>query len=142
MRHSLSLGSGILEMWILLLASLLSGCVQYDVGVSTTSHSQGGSMQHKLEEQLAQWRLSSGMAKPIERRAQQHTRQTRAVEPKNSVTIPFNNGAEHQEAEVQQIFNSSKKNSETVTKLQQMNCQIFGSPESGSEQHYSYCGIG
>lgn len=120
MRHSLvwDLARSRL-VWILLLASLLlSGCVQYDVGVNFDNPHRGEIVQHiKLGERLTSFSGDSAQEwlNSIERRAQQLQGKTKRSNQEVTVTIPFNNGAEL-EAKFNEFFNSTdKKNSETVT---------------------------
>lgn len=106
-------------VWIMLLASLLlSGCVQYDVGVNFDNPHRGEIVQHiKLGERLTSFSGDSAQEwlNSIERRAQQLQGKTKRSNQEVTVTIPFNNGAEL-EAKFNEFFNSTgKKNSETVT---------------------------
>lgn len=102
-------------LWVILLASLLlSGCVEYDVGVNFESQTHGEIVQHiQLGEQLRsfssltvqQW-LDS-----VKRRTQQVGGKSKRIsEQEMVVTIPFNNGAELEE-KFNQFFNpvESKK---------------------------------
>ena len=106
-------------VWVMLLASLLlSGCVQYDVGVNFDNPHRGEIVQHiKLGERLTSFSGDSAQEwlNSIERRAQQLQGKTKRSNQEVTVTIPFNNGAEL-EAKFNEFFNSTgKKNSETVT---------------------------
>ncbi|MBD2039423.1 DUF3153 domain-containing protein [Microcoleus sp. FACHB-672] len=102
-------------LWVIFLASLLlSGCVEYDVGVNFESQTHGEIVQHiQLGEQLRsfssltvqQW-LDS-----VKRRTQQLGGKTQRISEREMlVTIPFNNGAEL-EKKFNQFFNlvDSKK---------------------------------
>jgi Protein of unknown function (DUF3153) len=89
-------------LWLVLLASLLlSGCVQYDVGVNFDNSNHGELVQHiKLGERLTSF---SGdyvyeWLNSIERRARKLEGKTRRISPEEIiVTIPFSNGQELQE---------------------------------------------
>jgi len=107
-------------VWSIFLASslLLSGCVQYDVGVKFNNPNHGEIVQHiKLGE-----RLTSFSGEPvqewlnsIESRAEQLQGRTKRSNQEITVTIPFNNGAEL-EAKFNEFFNpTGKKNSHSVT---------------------------
>ena len=84
---------------VLLLASvLLSGCVQYQVGINFDNPNQGEIVQHiKLGERLTSFSSDSVAAwlDSIERRARQLQGKAKRLSNKEvTVTIPFNNGAE------------------------------------------------
>ncbi|MDZ7958302.1 MAG: DUF3153 domain-containing protein [Aulosira sp. DedQUE10] len=97
-------------LWVVLLASLLlSGCVQYDVGVNFSNSNHGELVQHiKLGERLTSF---SGdyvyeWLNSIERRARKLEGKTRRISPEEViVTIPFTNGQELQE-KFNEFFNS------------------------------------
>jgi hypothetical protein len=107
-------------VWLVLLASLLlSGCVQYDVGVNFDNPHKGEIVQHiKLGERLTSFSGDSAQEwlDSIERRTQQLQGKTKRLSNQEiSVTIPFNNGAELEE-KFNEFFNpTGKKNSESVT---------------------------
>lgn len=106
-------------LWLMLLASLLlSGCVQYEVGVNFDNPNHGEIVQHiKLEERLASFSGDSAQEwlNSIERRARQLQGKTKRSNQEVTVTIPFNNGAEL-EAKFNEFFNpTGKKNSELAT---------------------------
>jgi hypothetical protein len=91
--------------WFVLLASvLLTGCVQYDVGVNFDNSNHGELVQHiKLGERLTSF---SGdyvyeWLNSIERRARKLEGKSKRISPEEiTVTIPFSNGQE-----LQQKFN-------------------------------------
>ncbi|OUL23614.1 hypothetical protein BV378_20910 [Nostoc sp. RF31YmG] len=97
-------------LWMVLLASLLlSGCVQYDVGVNFDNSNHGELVQHiKLGERLTSF---SGdyvyeWLNSIERRARKLEGKTRRISPEEIiVTVPFSNGQELQE-KFNEFFNS------------------------------------
>jgi hypothetical protein len=111
-------------LWVILLASLLlSGCVNYEVGVNFEGEHKGKIVQHiQLGEQLTNFSNSQAQewVKSIERRAQQLEGKTKRLSNQDIiVTIPFNSGAEL-ESKFNQFFNpvvkegSSSKTVETV----------------------------
>jgi len=111
-------------LWVILLASLLlSGCVNYEVGVNFEGEHRGKIVQHiQLGEQLTNFSNSQAQewVKSIERRAQQLEGKTKRLSNQDIiVTIPFNSGAEL-ESKFNQFFNpvvnkgSSSKTVETV----------------------------
>ncbi|MBD2209337.1 DUF3153 domain-containing protein [Nostoc linckia FACHB-104] len=89
-------------LWVVVLASLLlTGCVQYDVGVNFSNSNHGELVQHiKLGERLTSF---SGdyvyeWLNSIERRARKLEGKTKRISPEEViVTIPFTNGQELQE---------------------------------------------
>ncbi len=93
---------------ILLSALLLSGCVQYDVGVNFEGQHRGTIAQHiKLGEQLTSFSNEQAIEwlRSIERRAQQLQGKTKRLSNEEIVvTIPFNNGKEL-ESKFNQFFN-------------------------------------
>ncbi|WP_225896370.1 DUF3153 domain-containing protein [Amazonocrinis nigriterrae] len=97
-------------LWLVLLTSLLlSGCVQYDVGVNFGNSNSGELVQHiKLEERLTSF---SGdyvyeWLNSIERRARKLEGKAKRVSKEELiVTIPFSNGQELQ-AKFNEFFNS------------------------------------
>lgn len=109
-------------VWVMLLASLLlSGCVQYDVGVNFDNPNHGEIKQHiKLGERLTSFSGDSAQEwlNSIERRARQLQGKTKRISNQEiTVTIPFNNGAELQE-KFNEFFNpAGKKNSESGTSI-------------------------
>lgn len=107
-------------IWLIVLASLLlSGCVQYDVGVKFDNPNRGEIVQQiKLGERLMSFSGDSVQEwlNSIERRTQQLEGKVRR--PSNQeliVKIPFNNGAEL-ESKFNEFFNpTGKKNSRPFT---------------------------
>ncbi|WP_244329122.1 DUF3153 domain-containing protein [Tolypothrix sp. PCC 7910] len=89
-------------LWVVVLASLLlTGCVQYDVGVNFSNSNHGELVQHiKLGERLTSF---SGdyvyeWLNSIERRARKLEGKAKRISPEEViVTIPFTNGQELQE---------------------------------------------
>ena len=85
-------------VWIMVLASLLlSGCMQYDVGVKFDDPNHGEIVQHiKLGERLMSFSGDSVQEwlNSVERRTQQLQGKTKRSSQEITVTIPFNNGAE------------------------------------------------
>lgn len=85
-------------VWIMVLASLLlSGCMQYDVGVKFDDPNHGEIVQHiKLGERLMSFSGDSVQEwlNSVERRTQQLQGKTKRSSQEVTVTIPFNNGAE------------------------------------------------
>ena len=109
-------------MWIVLLASLLlSGCVQYDVGVNFDNPHRGEIVQHiKLGERLMSFSGNSAIEwlNSIERRTQQLQGKTKRSSQEITVAIPFNNGAELEE-KFNEFFNpTGKKNDFTSTAVE------------------------
>ncbi len=104
---------------LLLLASLLlSGCVQYDIGINFDSPNRGEIVQHiKLgrliglsDDQAQEW-LDS-----IQRRAQQLQGKTKKFSDQEiAVTIPFYNGADL-EAKFNEFFNPYQQNGSSAVK--------------------------
>ena len=94
--------------WAMILASLLlTGCVNYDVGVKFDHPNRGEIVQHiKLAERLTSF--SGAPAEEwidsIERRTRQLQGKTKRSGQNITVTIPFNNGAEL-EAKFNEFFN-------------------------------------
>lgn len=108
--------------WIVLLASLLlSGCVQYDVGVNFDNPHSGEIVQHiKLGERLMSFSGNSAIEwlNSIERRTQQLQGKTKRSSQEITVSIPFNNGAELEE-KFNDFFNpTGKKNDITSTAVE------------------------
>lgn len=104
---------------IVLVVSLLSSCVRYDVGVNFDNPHRGEIVQHiKLGERLTTFSGDSALEwlNSIERRARQLQGKVKRLSNEEiAVTIPFNNGAEL-EAKFNEFFNpASKKNSSAVT---------------------------
>ena len=96
-------------LWVILLASMLvSGCVQYDVGVNFESQHQGEIVQHiKLGEQLTNFSKTQAQEwlRSIERRAKQLQGKTKRLsEQEITVTIPFSSGTEL-DSKFNQFFN-------------------------------------
>ena len=103
------LGGRLRVLWVILLSSLLlSGCVQYDVGVNFKGEHRGAIVQHiKLGEQLTSFsnEQASEWLKSIERRTRQlEGKAKRVSEREMIVTIPFSSGAEL-ESKFNQFFN-------------------------------------
>lgn len=96
-------------LWVILLpALLLSGCVEYNVGVNFEGQHHGAIVQHiKLGEQLTSFSNEQAQEwlKSIEQRARQLDGKTqRLSEQEIKVTIPFSNGTEL-ESKFNQFFN-------------------------------------
>ncbi len=104
---------------ILLSSLLLSGCVQYQVGVNFDNPNYGEIVQHiKLGEKLVSFSGESASAwlSSIERRA--HELQGKAKRLSNeeiTVTIPFNNGADLEEKFNKFFSPTGKKNSDVTS---------------------------
>lgn len=104
---------------IVLVVSLLSGCVRYDVGVNFDNPHRGEIVQHiKLGERLTSFSGDSAQEwlNSIERRARQLEGKVKRLSNEEiAVTIPFYNGAEL-ESKFNEFFNPvEKNNSSTVT---------------------------
>ena len=103
---------------ILLSSLLLSGCVQYQVGVNFDNPNHGEIVQHiKLGERLVSFSGESASAwlSSIERRARQlQGKAKRLSNEEITVTIPFNNGAELEE-KFNTFFNPTGKKNSDVT---------------------------
>ncbi|BAY94337.1 MULTISPECIES: DUF3153 domain-containing protein [unclassified Tolypothrix] len=106
-------------LWVVILASLLlTGCVQYDVGVNFSNSNHGELVQHiKLGEKLTSF---SGdyvyeWLNSIERRARKLEGKAKRISPEEViVTIPFTNGQELQ-AKFNEFFSSHiNQNTEPV----------------------------
>ncbi len=88
------------RVWIVLLLvpMLLTGCVEYDVGINFESQTHGEIVQHiQLGERLKAFSSSTAQAwlESIERRTRQlHGQVKRSSDREITVKIPFNNGAE------------------------------------------------
>jgi hypothetical protein len=111
-------------LWLMLLSVLLlSGCVQYDVGVNFDGQHRGAIVQHiKLGEQLTSFSNEQAQEwlKSIEQRVRQLQGKTKRLSDQEMiVTIPFSNGTEL-ESKFNQFFNpvakkkSSGKASESI----------------------------
>lgn len=91
-----------------LLFTLLTGCVQYDVGVNFDSQTHGEIVQHiKLGDRLTSFSNDTVQEwlKSVERRVRSLEGRTKRLSNQEVlVTIPFNNGAEL-EAKFNQFFN-------------------------------------
>lgn len=101
-------------LWaVLLSALLLSGCVQYDVGVNFEGQHRGAIVQHiKLGEQLTSFSNEQAQEwlRSIETRARQLQGKTKRLSDEEIVvTIPFSNGTEL-ESKFNQFFNPVAKN--------------------------------
>ena len=108
-------------LWVILLSSLLlSGCVQYDVGVNFEGQHRGAITQHiKLGEQLTSFsnEQATEWLRSIEQRARQLQGKTKRLSDEEIVvTIPFNNGQELA-SKFNQFFNpvEQKKSSSQTT---------------------------
>ena len=104
---------------MLLASLLLSGCVQYQVGVKFDQPNHGEIVQHiKLGERLMSFSGDSASAwlNSIERRARQLQGKAKRISNQEvAVTIPFNNGAELAD-KFNRFFNpTGKKNTEKLT---------------------------
>jgi hypothetical protein len=95
---------------VLLSSLLLSGCVQYNVGVNFEGQHHGAIVQHiKLGEQLTSFSNEQAQEwlRSIERRAQKLQGKTQHLSDQEIVvTIPFSNGDEL-ESKINQFFNPS-----------------------------------
>lgn len=106
-------------LWVMLSAAfLLSGCVNYDVGVNFQSPHQGEFVQHiKLGEQLTSFSSSQvqDWLDSVEQRARQLEGRTKRLSDKEIVvSIPFYTGAEL-ESKFNEFFNPVKKNYQAQT---------------------------
>lgn len=112
-------------IWLVLFASLLlSGCVQYDVGINFASPNQGEIVQHiKLGERLTSFSGESATQwlSSIERRARQLQGKVKRISAEEiDVKIPFNNGAELTQ-KFNQFFNPvSQPNTATVAATEEL----------------------
>jgi len=107
---------------ILFASLLLSGCVEYDVGVNFESQTHGELVQHiQLGEQLTSFSGATvrEWLDSIDRRARLLGGRTKRLSQQEmTVTIPFNNGAELQE-KFNQFFNPpDKKKSQPAAALE------------------------
>ncbi len=108
------------RVWIVLLLvpMLLTGCVEYDVGINFESQTHGEIVQHiQLGERLKAFSSSTAEAwlESIERRTRQlHGQVKRSSDREITVKIPFNNGAELVE-KFNQFFNSADENQGGLT---------------------------
>lgn len=108
---------------IVLVALVLSGCVNYDVGVTFDSPQRGEIIQHiKLGERLTSF--SGDAAREWLNSIERRTRQLEGKVKKLSneeivVTIPFNNGADL-EAKFNQFFNPVDKKSNVSGTLEEL----------------------
>lgn len=106
----------------LLSVVLLSGCVQYDVGLNWQGAHHGEFVQHiKLEERLTNFSSSQvqDWLQSIERRAKQLDGKTQRSKQEIVVTIPFSSGKEL-ESKFNQFFNpveQKKSDSQAVAAL-------------------------
>lgn len=104
-------------LWIILLASLLlSGCVQYDIGVNFGSPNQGTIVQQiKLGERFISFSGDSAQEwlDSIEHRARQLQGQIKRSNQEITVEIPFNNGAE-MAAKFNKFFNPDGQQNRAV----------------------------
>lgn len=102
---------------ILLSSLLLSGCVQYDVGVNVEGQHRGAIVQHiKLGEKLTSFsnEQATEWLRSIERRAKELEGKTKRLsDDEIVVTIPFNNGKEL-ESKFNQFFNPVAKKQATA----------------------------
>lgn len=106
-------------LWMMLLAALLlSGCVQYDVGVNFEGQHYGEIVQHiKVGEQLTSFSGSTTQEwlDSIERRARQLQGKIQRVSQQEIiVTIPFTTGKELEE-KFNQFYNPTAKNGSQAT---------------------------
>lgn len=111
--------------WLVLCASLLlSGCVQYDVGINFASPNRGEIVQHiKLGERLTSFSGESATQwlSSIERRARQLQGKVKRISAEEiDVKIPFNNGAELTQ-KFNQFFNPvSQSNTSPVAATEEL----------------------
>lgn len=115
-------------LWVMLLAALLlSGCVQYDLGVNFEGQHRGEIVQRiKLGEQLTSFSgtTTQEWLNSIEHRARQLQGKTQRVSPQEIIVkIPFANGKELEE-KFNQFFNPTAKNGSQPT-----NGAVAGLPE-------------
>lgn len=107
-------------LWVVLLASLLlSGCVQYDLGINFTGTNKGEFVQFiKLDEKFTAFTSQTAQEwlNSIEQRAKDLRGTTKRIsEQELTVTIPFNNG-EELEKKFNQFFNpTNEKKAEKIT---------------------------
>jgi len=90
-------GRWLVPVLAILASLLLSGCVQYNVGVNFENPNYGTIVQHvKLEESFTSFGGDSAREwlDSIERRARQLAGKAKRLDGEITVTIPFNNGAE------------------------------------------------
>lgn len=109
---------------IVLVLSLLSGCVRYDVGVNFDNPHRGEIVQHiKLGERLTSFSGDSAQEwlNSIERRTRQLEGKVKRLSNEEiAVTIPFYNGAEL-ESKFNEFFNPvEKNNSSSVTTTEEL----------------------
>lgn len=109
---------------IVLVVSLLSGCVRYDVGVNFDNPHRGEIVQHiKLGERLTSFSGDSAQEwlNSIERRTRKLEGKVKRLSNEEiAVTIPFNNGAEL-ESKFNEFFNPvEKNNSSKVTTTEKL----------------------
>lgn len=106
-------------LWVVVLASLLlSGCVQYDLGINFAGTNKGEFIQHiKLEEKFTAFSAETAQEwlNSIEQRAKDLRGNTKRISERElTVAIPFNNGQEL-EQKFNQFFNPiDKKKAEKV----------------------------
>ncbi len=99
--------------FVLCLLTLVTGCVQYDVGVNFDSQTRGQIVQHiKLGERLTSFssEIVGDWLESIERRVRSLDGKTKRLsEGEVLVTIPFNNGAELEE-KFNEFYNPAQTN--------------------------------
>lgn len=100
-------------LWVVVLASLLlSGCVQYDLGINFAGTNKGEFIQHiKLEEKFTAFSAETAQQwlNSIEQRAKDLRGSTKRISERElTVAIPFNNGQEL-EQKFNQFFNPIDK---------------------------------
>lgn len=125
------LGGRLRVLWVILLSSLLlSGCVQYDVGVNFKGEHRGAIVQHiKLGEQLTSFsnEQATEWLKSIERRAKQlEGKAKRVSEREIIVTIPFSSGTEL-ESKFNQFFNPVGKKKPSYPATETVDLPTFNS---------------
>lgn len=113
LRFVPAIGRRLRVLWVVVLASLLlSGCVDYDVGVNFEGQHRGAIVQHiQLEKRLTNFSNEQvqDWVKSIERRTRQLNGKTKRLSEEEIVaTIPFSTGAEL-ESKFNQFFNPVKK---------------------------------
>ena len=103
--------------FVLCLLTLVTGCVQYDVGVNFESQTRGEIVQHiKLGERLTSFssEIVGDWLDSVERRVRSLDGKTKRLSEREVlVTIPFNNGAELQE-KFNEFYNPSLTNKSKV----------------------------
>lgn len=131
-------------LWVVLLASLLlSGCVQYDVGINFEGQHRGTIVQHiKLEERLTNFSKDqvNEWLKSLERRARQLQGKTQRLSDQEIiVTLPFSNGQEL-ESKFNQFFNPAdqKKSTDKANATEDVDLPNFNSRISLTQGNFIF----